>query len=134
MGEKIPVDLLLLESAVKRDELDQCGLDKVDDKIPFELDPNGREKLRKLLSEEVSSELLDFIKDSYFLLKEGASPLEISRKLNLPLEWTKYMIHRLRVMKIVRVKRKEVDGGVLDRVKKIYRKITFLLRRSENNE
>jgi len=133
IGERIPVSLLLLESAVKRDEIDQYGLDSVDEKVPFVLDPESRGRLSKILTEAGNSEIVEFIKDTYYLLKRGASALEISKKLNLPLEWTKYMIYRLRVLKVLKAQRKDVDEGVLNKVKKLYRKISFLLRRSQDN-
>jgi len=129
IGERTPVSLLLLESAVKRDEIDQYGLTAVDEKVPFVLDPEGKKRLNNILSQAGNSDLVEFIKDAYFMLKKGASAQEISRKLNLPLEWTKYMMYRLRVLKIIKVKRRGVDEGVLNRVRKIYRKITFILRR-----
>lgn len=134
IGEKIPVSLLILESAVKKDELNRFSLDTIGDRVPFVMDDGGRERLNHLLSKSGNAELVEFIKDAYYLLKKGASPLEISRKLNLPLEWTKYMIYRLRVLKIVKVKRRGVDEGILNRVKRLYRKISFLLRRSGGNE
>ncbi len=133
VGERIPVSLLLLESAVKRDEIDQYGLAAVDEKVPFVLDPEGKKRLNNILSQAGNSDLVEFIKDTYFMLKEGASAQEISRKLNLPLEWTKYMMYRLRVLKIIKVKRRGVDEGVLNKVKKLYRKISFLLRRSQED-
>ncbi len=134
IGEKIPVSLLILESAVKKDEMSRYSLDTISDKVPFFIDEEGRERLRRLLSSTGNTELVEFIEDAYYLLKKGATPLEISRKLNLPLEWTKYMIYRLRVLKIVKVKRRGVDEGILNRVKRLYRKISFLLRRSGRNE
>ncbi len=130
IGEKIPVSMLLLESAVKRDEVDRHSLESISEKVPYILDEESRDRLNMLLSRSGNSELVEFVKDAYYLLKEGATPLEISRKMNLPLEWTKYMIYRLRVLKIVKVRRKEVDRGILGRVRNLYRKISFMLRRS----
>ncbi len=132
VGEKIPISLLLLESAAKRDEVNRYSLDSVDERAVFVLDEESRNRLSRLMraSGNGNSDLIEFIKEAYFILKEGATPVEISRRLNLPLEWTKYVLYRLRVLRIVRVRRRKADRGIIDKVRGLYRKITFLLRRS----
>ncbi len=129
LGEPVPVDLILLESAIKRDEMDTKVIETIDPDVPFFIPDDSMDRVRQIFSGKGNNDLYAFLRDSYHVLVKGATAREISERLGYPLMWVRYMLAILRAMKVIAVKRRERKGDILMALKSAYEGFRRFMRR-----
>ncbi len=114
---KLQVDELLLEIASKFDEISYYR-----NFLPHE------DTVFKLSREDVSiedRELEQFLEKTKEMFRKGASAKEVSNKLNLPLDWVKYMIYKLNMLGILEVRKvkRNVRKDIFHELHSLFRKL-----------
>ncbi|GEM_PF-2451649 len=129
LGEPVPVDIILLESAVRRDEMDMKVIETIDPDVPFFIPDDSMDRVRQIFSRTGNNDLYAFLRDSYHVLVKGATAREVSERLGYPLMWVRYMLAILRAMKVIAVKRRERKGDVMEALRSVYQGLRKFMRR-----